>query len=157
MVKARTMPQVAVAVACILLATLLATPSFGATSYPMVCKGGGEMVAKFSHVKSRGDFHSTSLLISFKKSTAAASESEPAPGHCAWVDRPISVEEPSSLAYAPGSGQDFHFEFKGDSWGLTRTEDAGLEQILNAMRRGGKFYIRCHREGTYFKVDSVGP
>lgn len=139
-----------------LLACFLAQPTI-AKSYPMVCKGGGEMEANFSHVKSRGDFHSTSLSITFKKSPAAASVREPAPGHCAWVDRAISGEEPSSLAYSPGSGQDFYFEFKGSSWRLTRTEDAGLEQIMNAVRDGEKFYIRCHRQGTYFKVDSVGP
>ena len=157
MMKAETMPKVALVVAYALFAVLLTTTSIAATSYPMVCKGGGEMEAKFSHVKSRGDFHSTSLLITFKKSRTAASGTEPAPGHCAWIDRPISAEEPSSLAYGPGSGQDFYFEFKTDSWSLTRTEDAGLEQIMNAMRRGEKFYIRCHREGTYFRVDSVGP
>jgi hypothetical protein len=139
-----------------LLACFLAQPTM-AKSYPMVCKGGGEMVANFSHVKARGGFHSTSLSIDFKKSPAAASGREPAPGHCAWVDRAISAEEPSSLAYSPGSGQDFFFEFKGSSWRLTRTEDAGLEHIMKAMRSGEKFYIRCHREGAYFKVDSVGP
>jgi hypothetical protein len=139
-----------------MLACFVTQPAL-AKSYPMVCKGGGEMVANFSHVKARGGFHSTSLSIQFKKSPAAASVREPAAGHCAWVDRAISAEEPSSLAYAPGSGQDFYFELKKDSWRLTRTEDAGLEQIMKAMRSGEKFYVRCRREGTYFKVTSVGP
>jgi hypothetical protein len=155
--KAKTLPKAELVVACALLTVLSTTTSIAATSYPMVCKGGGEMEASFSHVKSRGDFHSTSLLITFKKSRAAASVTEPAPGHCAWIDRPISAEEPFSLAYSPGSAQDFHFKFRPESWSLTETEDAGLEQIMHALRRGEKFYIKCHREGTYFKVDSVGP
>jgi hypothetical protein len=144
-------------IAVILLLACLIAPPATAKSYPMVCKGGGEMVANFSHVKGRGGFHSTSLSIDFKKSPAAASVREPAPGHCAWVDRAVTAEEPSSLAYSPGSGQDFFFEFKGSSWRLTRTEDSGLEQIMDAVRGGEKFYIRCHRQGTFFKVDSVGP
>jgi hypothetical protein len=143
-------------VAICLLACFVAQPSI-AKSYPMVCKGGGEMVANFSHVKGRGGFHSTSLSIDFKKSPAAASAREPAAGHCAWVDRAITAEEPSALAYSPGSGQDFFFELKGNSWRLTRTEDSGLQQIMDAIREGEKFYIRCRRQGSYFKVDSVGP
>ena len=157
MMKADTLPKIALVVACALLTALLTTTSIAVTSYPMVCKGGGEMEAAFSHVKSRGGLHSTSLLVTFRKSRAAASVTEPAPGHCAWIDRPISVEKPSSFAYGPGSGQDFYFKFTTESWSLTETEDVGLEQIMNAMRRGEKFYIRCHREGTYFKVDTVGP
>jgi hypothetical protein len=157
MMKAEPLPKVALVAAFTLLTALMTTTSFAATSYPMVCKGGGEMEAAFSHVKSRGDFHSTSLLITFRKSRAAASGTEPTPGHCAWIDRPISADEPSSLAYSPGSGQDFYFKFRSDSWSLTESEDASLVQIMNAIRRGEKFYIRCHREGTYFKVDSVGP
>jgi hypothetical protein len=157
MMKAEPLPKVALVAAFTLLTALMTTTSIAATGYPMVCKGGGEMEATFSHVKSRGDFHNTSLLITFRKSRAAASGTEPAAGHCAWIDRPISADEPSSLAYSPGSGQDFYFKFRTDSWSLTETEDAGLEQIMHAMRRGEKFYIRCHREGTYFKVDSVGP
>jgi hypothetical protein len=148
-------PVLRIAAIC-LLAFLVVQP-LAAKSYPMVCKGGGEMVVRFSHVKDSGGFHSTSVAIEFKKSRAAASGSEPAPGHCAWVDRPISAEEPSMLAYAPGAGKDFYFDFKADSWQLTKTEDAGLEQILNALRRGGKFYVRCHREGKFLRVDGVGP
>jgi hypothetical protein len=140
-----------------LLVLAAGSQAVAAESYPMVCKGGGEMVANFSHVKARGGFHGTSLAIEFKKSPAAASVREPAPGHCAWVDRAISAEEPSSLAYSPGSGQDFFFEFKGDSWRLTKTEDTGLEQIMKALRSGEKFYIRCRREGGFFKINSVGP
>jgi hypothetical protein len=139
-----------------LLICIIAQPAI-AKSYPMVCKGGGEMVANFSHVKARGGFHSTSLAIEFKKSPAAASVREPAPGQCAWVDRPLSGEEPTSLAYSPGSGQDFFFELRKDGWRLEKSEDAGLEQLLKALRNGEKFYVRCHREGGFLKVDSIGP
>jgi hypothetical protein len=126
-------------------------------SYPMVCKGGGDMEASFSHVKAKGGFHGSSLAIKFQKSRTAASSSEPAPGHCAWLDRPISREEPSSLAYAPGAAQDFSFTFKGEIWKLTDTEDEGLKHILTKMRRGELFYLRCHREGGFLRVDHVGP
>ena len=85
------------------------------------------------------------------------SSSEPAPGHCAWLDRAISRDEPSSLAYAPGAGQDFSFTFKGDKWTLADTEDDGLKHILNKIRRGELFYLRCHREAGFLKVDHVGP
>jgi hypothetical protein len=148
--------SIAGVIAICLLTSIIAQPVL-AKSYPMVCKGGGEMVANFSHVKARGGFHSTSLEIKFKKSPAAASVREPAPGHCAWVDRPLSGEEPTSLAYSPGSGQDFFFELKKDGWRLDKSEDAGLEQLLEALRGGEKFYVRCHREGGYLKVDSIGP
>ena len=126
-------------------------------SYPMVCRGGGDMEARFSHVKSRGGFHNTSLSVTFKKSPAAASSTEPAPGHCAWLDRPITGEEPSSFAYSPGSSMDFSFVFDADGWTLRDTEDEGLKHILDKMRRGEVFYLRCHREGGYLRVDRVGP
>ena len=146
----------ALTVCLVLLA--LAQASFAAPkSYPMVCKGGGDMEARFSHVKASGGFHSTSLAITFKKSRAAASTSEPAPGHCAWLDRPIAGDEPSSLAYAPGASQDFSFTFKGERWTLGDTEDDGLEYILTKMRRGELFYVRCHREVGFLRVDQVGP
>jgi hypothetical protein len=140
-----------------LLVLALPSPAAGAPkSYPMVCKGGGGMKAEFSHVKS-GSFHSSSLLITIKKSPSAASDSEPAPGHCAWVDRPLRAEEPSRLAYSPGSGQDFGFSFEGDRWRPGRTEDERLEYLLRAILRPEKFYVRCHRENGWFKVDAVGP
>jgi hypothetical protein len=146
-----------VLIVCLVFLAVIHASLAAPKSYPLVCKGGGEMEASFSHVKAKGGFHGTSLAIKFQKSRAAASSSEPAPGQCAWLDRPISAEEPSSLAYAPGAGQDFSFTLKGDKWTLADTEDEGLKHILNKMRRGDLFYLRCHREGGFLKVDHVGP
>lgn len=141
---------------CLLVLALLPLAAGGPKSYSMVCKGGGDIKAEFSHVK-RGSFHGSSLSITFKKSGSAASSAEPAPGHCAWVDRPLRAEEPSRLVYAPGPGQDFGFIFEGNRWRPGVTEDESLEQLLKAILRPEKFFVRCHRENGWFKIDGVGP
>lgn len=145
-----------VSVACLVLLLAVQGTMAAQTSYPMVCKGGGEMKAKFSHAK-KGSFRAFSLAITFRKSPRVASGPELAPGHCSWVDRPISREEPNSLAYAPGTGTDFTFSFAKDRWSLVATESEELEQILNAVRRGTVFHVRCHRKQSWFQVDRVGP
>jgi hypothetical protein len=143
-------------VACLVFLFAVQGTMAAQTSYPMVCKGGGEMKAQFSHAK-KGSFRAFSLAITFRKSPRVASGPDLQPGHCSWVDRPISGEEPNRLAYSPGTGTDFTFSFEKESWSLVATESEGLKQILNAVRRGTIFHVRCHRKQSWFEVDRVGP
>ena len=65
----------------------------------MVCQGGGSMIAEFNR-KVRWDKPDLfTTRIDFSKSGKAAGEQRPAAGQCAWLDRPVSGEEPSVLVF----------------------------------------------------------
>src|SRR4051812_45331799 len=76
----------------------LSQSALAATTYPLICRGGTNIVLSST---TNGPYGELALYTYFAASTARASDSMPA-GTCAWLDRGMRSNEPSTLAqYVP--------------------------------------------------------
>lgn len=121
-------------------------------SYPMVCRGGGQMSAHLVKSTERDIAGTWTVLdIKFSKARNAGTGSKPGPGECAWMDRPVGGNEPSILELRVGflTPVDFYdVVIERGQVGLQLKEEfAGKElgQISNAIQRGGLFYVHCYQ------------
>jgi hypothetical protein len=124
-------------------------------SYTMVCRGGGAMRAFVW--KTLPDDRGWAIRLAFQKSPHAASQQPPDPGQCAWVDRPINQQEPSELSWS-GSDYIFSLDVTQSATRITEIRGGRLGYLLDAVRLGNQFYVRCHnnRHG-YFHITHFGP
>lgn len=76
------------------MASALTMPANAAPqSYPMVCRAGGNM---YVQTALRTD-DKLVLEVSFTRAPVSANTRMPAPGTCAWPDRPLRSSEPTKL------------------------------------------------------------
>lgn len=137
-------------------------------SYTLVCRGGGTMEGSYLNTPSRHSFS-----VTFNKSAYSSSKRQPQQGECAWIDRPLRENEPSSL-FIPSLSREIRISLKFSSAGARVDEGIGsgitgppqqrliLESLLYAITKGNIFYVRVHRVDTrertsYFHVDQLGP
>jgi hypothetical protein len=128
--------------------------------YPMVCKGGGNMWGEFSL------YWGNIIVIYFDKSPQAASQQEPAPGTCAWLDRPISPQEPAKLVPS-GRCSDtpksvtLRYQNITIPLDVNRCPDPTLRYLMDAVYNGKLFYVRCYNKEDHgqhwFEITHVGP
>jgi hypothetical protein len=120
-------------------------------SYPIICKGGGNMTGLFNT-------DAKDIVINFEKSPQAGSRQEPAPGTCAWVDRPINAQEASPLKYTyENTGMSFDFRYKNMTLNLGSRDNA-LKYLWDAVYNGKVFYVRCYKNNYgYLTITHVGP
>ena len=91
--KSRLAWRVATAVALALCILPLSTkPAFA--TYPMTCQTGGNMRLHLSPNFRQDEMR---LEIHFRKAPRAARDVRPAPGECAWWDRPVNHLEPEII------------------------------------------------------------
>ena len=164
---------------CALLVSLvLLAPSTPASadqprSYPMMCRGGGDMIF---HVYNRRikianmvttDRQNMVLKIWFKKGDRAISDAPLSPGHCTWTDRGISDSEPSVLIIQFGEDLDVEEIMRADGV-LLRYEYVGPESkrevakhVIDSILHGENFQVQAYqqqtRDGNYFIAERVGP
>jgi hypothetical protein len=129
-------------------------------SYVMVCKGGGNMRAELHTSEIVGS--AQWITIIFEKSPQPASRQEPAPGTCAWVDRPLSPQESSQAEFyfrkLPRTftirQQNITISIDGRNF-----EDQNLKYLVDAIYNGKLFYVRCYniRGGNLIHITSIGP
>lgn len=83
------------------LFSFLSTGLGAAQTYPLVCKGGGEMVFIYSdyHEKASTPAEQPQLTVSFKAASQSTTNAPLKNGECSWVDRPMSREEPKRLCF----------------------------------------------------------
>jgi len=141
------------------------------TGYVMVCKGGGDMVGTIRQDYNHGavnlpDFVDTRFTIVFKASPQAASRQEPAPGTCAWVDRPLSSQEQQhmylsywrhkALGVSLINVRHQRYDIPLDA---STISDPSFRYLFDAVYNGKLFYVRCsYSQSTHrFEVTSVGP
>lgn len=126
-------------------------------SFTMVCQGGGGMTAVFDR-KIRFDNPDLYITtIHFAKAPKAAGQQAPGPGQCAWLDRPISSEEPALLVFQrKGNNPVWQLDF---SMGNIVLKSADREEfaLLNAVHRGEQIIIKAKRDGDVFRITNVGP
>jgi hypothetical protein len=132
---------------------LLPSEVISAESYPMICKPGGNLKLWFPGEQIDG----------FTKSPHAASQQPPGPGQCAWLDRPISANEPDYISFGDiGEQRNAAMEFTYQN-GQTklgkcyRCSDA-FKYFFNAIMKNQTLYFSCYTKfGSSFSVTKIGP
>jgi hypothetical protein len=133
----------------------------GSKSYPMVCRGGGNMSAMYG--RAGGE---TVLSIKFERSPHADNDQHPGPGQCAWLDRPLSAEEQLDLRYTSKNNKITNLTIKKGKMDVLKYEgnDGGrnLKVLIDAVHKGQLFNLMVRRDKTpwgspYLKITSVGP
>ena len=83
-------------VLALLIVTGFALPSRAEQSYVLTCRGhgGGGMLAIADQRVSNPHIF---VEITYKRAGQGAGTQAPAPGECAWMDRPVSRSEPTVL------------------------------------------------------------
>jgi hypothetical protein len=126
-----------------------------ATSYPLVCKGGGDMFVEIAH-----DFYgkALTLLVNFRWSNRAASQAQPAPGHCAWLDRGGRLDEP--IGFRVGFSKNVHVIVNGR--GQIQLSSAGPEsapavKLIQDIMAGRVFYLHAYGGASWLIVTRLGP
>lgn len=130
-------------------------------SYPMVCRGGGNMSAMYGRVGDESIF-----AITFERSPHGDNQQHPGPGQCAWLDRPLSSEEQLELRYTNKKNKITNLTVKKGTIEVLKYEgDNGgrdLKYLIEAVHGGRLFNIQATRAKTpwgspYLKITTVGP
>jgi hypothetical protein len=124
--------------------------------YQMVCKGGGNMWLNLN-------FDAKFLNIEFAKSPQAGSQ-EPAPGTCAWLDRPINQQEPDYMTFRFGT-LPRAIQIRQQNITIlindANIQDSNLRYLVDAVYNGKLFYVRCYNKEEsgrhWFEITHVGP
>jgi len=116
--------------AVVLVAAASAVPATAQKSYPVVCKGGGNMMAEVSA--------GNTVRVRFDPGRQGAGSNPPGAGQCAWLDRGFRSGEPNILL-VQGNGR--HADY-----------------VIDAVRKGETFYAHIYnnRRGAMV-VDRIGP
>ena len=126
-------------------------------SYSMVCKAGGSMLLSLVDVLIGG--RDTKLTIRFKHASQAGTTREPAPGECAWMDRPLSANEPKLLFYLTKNPITALRISKGNVIiaGTSRKQyTKGSKTLVEAVNSGRKFFIKAKNKGDFLEISQVG-
>ena len=154
--------RILVGTVAILCLSLFASSSIAESkSYPMVCRGGGNMSAMYGRVGDESIF-----AITFERSPHGDNQQHPEPGQCAWLDRPLSSEEQLELRYTNKKNKITNLTIKKGTIEVLKYEgDNGgrdLKYLIDAVHGGRLFNIQATRAKTpwgspYLKITRVGP
>ncbi len=122
-------------------------------SYVLECRGGGAIFARIYNVGSV-------KIYGFRRARLAASVRPPSPGECAWLDRPMSRNEPPHLSYTP---RKLPFGFvdvypKKTSFKWRRYP---ITTVLKAIRNNKLFFVHVRKKRIdkrwTLNIERVGP
>lgn len=140
---------------CCLLSSLLTCTVWAQESYPMVCRGGGSM---------RVDAWRNGIQIYFRGADTGASQRQPGPGECAWLDRGLRSGEPRMLTWFPGDIGTFIVKFDGrgmiTGYDIRGNAADNYKYLLDNIRRGSIFYVHSYRpQGStpQLRITRIGP
>ena len=144
------------AFACIVAVAIFAPPGAAAEPepYPLVCRGGGAMTLL---VRDEGE--GPQFIARFARAPRGASAAPPSAGECAWLDRPVSNDEPDRLFFL-FYGAKFETVFSGGNAHLTfsvrrtgdeaaRTQVLWAHRIQSAILGGEVFRVMARRSTGY--------
>lgn len=132
----------------------------GVVEYVMACRTGrGMEVREFRHTVPPQNVFPI-VVIDFQRASASSRAASPAHGECAWLDRPISAEEPAVLVFNtrtfgwafPDRYTDEYYHPRDFRTVMLR-EWADLEAALGKRRT--IFYVKTFRATRPFEVDKV--
>jgi hypothetical protein len=133
----------------------------GSKSYPLVCRGGGNMSGMYTRVGGESIF-----AITFQRSPHGDNQQHPGPGQCAWLDRPMSAEEQLELRYENKKNKITNWTIKKGKIEVVKYEGNNggrdLRYLVEAVHGGRLFNIQATRAKTpwgspYLKITRVGP
>ena len=143
------------------LCLLIAASSFGAESYPLVCRGGGSMVAQYEDSPDYG----LRLFIRFQKAPQPANTQALESGQCVWLDRVLGEGERNMLSFALDDTRLREVEVSESGVKILSfrgRHSETLKNLLDYVRQRNIFNLRVHRvtrsDGTnYMAIDRLGP
>lgn len=139
-------------------------------AYPCVCRGGGTMSLDFMISTYHQDVQpSQKTSVMFQKAFKSASRSLPAPGECAWMDRPISDNEPYfmqqddrgkgyylTLSYSANKGYSVS-RIRNTQW-IKRLDNHLWNIVVESIKKGSYFKVYLKNTGkAYFEVEQIAP
>lgn len=166
-VRARSLVRLASAFVLGSLGLLfMSADSFAAeTSYPIVCKGGGDIKLRFDVVGGKWG-----LDIGFKRSAYAGNSGKLVAGECAWIDRAMLSTEPAVLhvdSASKWSVADVSLSVKDRKWnsvGLmaspanTAIASKVTQLFQDAAVADKAFYVHAYANGDIsLWVTKIGP
>ena len=163
----------ALAALCTAAGLLAAAPSANAEppSYPLLCRGGGNMKLMVAHdVDSGGVPGATAMTIFFTPAGVAGGVSPPPRGQCVWMDRTFRPGEPANM-WIKSANIEFAFQVTGNGRvvydatgprvnveGRDRSITAGeWDQVVRAVMTGGLFTVQVYNEsGRTMVITRIG-
>ena len=95
--------------------------------------------------------------VRFGKAGAAAGKQGPGPGQCAWLDRPVSSAEPSTLIFKrTGKNPIWQLNLSHNNMSLISADKEEFA-LLKAVHKGEQVIIKAKRDGDSFRVTGIGP
>lgn len=132
-------------------------------SYKLMCRGGGNMDAMAT--AQRGRATTDTFTITFEKSSTGALTTQPGPGQCAWLRRPLNDLEPNKLRYISNGAATVNswvvsymnrINSRGISTGF-RVLSRDAEYLINKVISGEIFYVHIYNVNNhYMRITKVG-
>ena len=131
------------------------------TSYPMVCRGGGDMKAMYGRAPGK-----TIFSIKFSRASQGANVRQPAAGQCAWLDRALTPDEQLELRYEHKDNKITNLDIRKGSITVGRYEGSNggydLKYLVDGTYAGQLFNIQARKAKTpwgsyYLNITRVGP
>lgn len=152
---------------------LLAVPaSAEPPSYPLLCRGGGNMKIMVNHdVDGAGRPGATHMTVFFKAANTPGSVAPPPRGQCVWMDRTFRPGEPENM-WLSSPNVEFAFQVTGNgrvvydatgprvnAEGATISPEAqNWDTVARGVLTGGLFTVQVYNESNRTMVITrVGP
>lgn len=148
------------------------TASAEPPSYPLLCRGGGNMRIATNHdVDGAGIPGATAMTIYFRAAGVAGSVMPPPPGQCVWMDRTFRPGEPENM-WIRSSNIEFSFQVTGNgrvvsdgSGPRVNVEGAHIspeaqawDSVVRAVMTGNLFTVQVYNESNRTMVITrIGP
>ncbi|KAA3629589.1 MAG: hypothetical protein DWQ09_04950 [Proteobacteria bacterium] len=133
-----------------------ASKAIAAESYPLVCRGGGAMTTSYT-IWRGGE---QAFRIRFAKARQGAGARQPAPGECAWVDRPLNNNEPAYLEFYTERGfRGIDLEMQGSNLVAKSYGHEVVRYLSQAIGKQQLFYVRAFNERgkNRLRITRTGP
>jgi hypothetical protein len=148
------------------------TASAEPPSYPLLCRGGGNMRIMVNHdVDGAGRPGATAMTIFFTPAGMAGGVAPPPPGHCTWMDRTLNGAEPANM-WIRSPNIEFAFQVTGNGRVVNdgtgprlnvegahiSPEAQAWDSVVRAVMTGGLFTVQVYNEsGRTMVITRVGP
>lgn len=148
------------------------TASAEPPSYPLLCRGGGNMKIMVNHdVDGAGRPGATAMTIFFRSAGVAGGVMAPPPGHCVWMDRTFRPGEPENM-WIRSSNIEFAFQVTGNGRVVNdgtgprlnvegahiSPEAQAWDSVVRSVMTGNLFTVQVYNEsGRTMVITRIGP
>jgi len=126
-------------------------------SYPLMCRGGGDMTIQVYYPPAADNL----VSIKFGKALNSAGTSPPGPGQCAWLDRPLSEREPAELVWQSSDIKNVGFTLnaRGQLISYIPNGRGGdrVRYLIDNVLNGRVFQVHARSQWGSLHITRVGP